>query len=231
LRFFFFIFLYATNIVIFMAKKTALLSTILLFTFLLPSCVGTNNDNTTTSLQCLPERSNVPEHDYTINGHGQPVGWSADSFPIPVIISPSFDEYEVNAIELSIGYWNRTVGLEVFRPVYGLSNVIQHTIGAISLTEQRLEPNCGYQTLGLATKYWNLDFWGEPTVIRSTHIEIHDELQHSSMYMRTVVHELGHALGLHHDRDSSSVMYPSVFDGSWEIEQVDLDFVINSMRR
>lgn len=184
--------------------------------------------------ECDPDATDTerPQYsDYSVNLYGAPVSWFGASFPIPVIISPEFDQYEMGVIEQAINYWNAVVGETVFVPILGLSNNVYWFPGAIILTEQSLDNNCGSQILGLATRRWRIDPLLQPIEINSAHIEIHVGHDRDQSYLRTIVHELGHALGLGHDENRSSVMYPYILDSDWHIEDVDIDFIRQSVHR
>jgi len=50
-------------------------------------------------------------------------------------------------------------------------------------------------------------------------------LIHGTNLLRRSAHELGHALGLGHDEDRFSVMYPRAVDGHFDVTQRDLGLV------
>jgi len=176
-------------------------------------------------VSCSNVSSEVNEENYLTNAYGTPVRWNYDSLPITIVVSPTFDQFETEAIQQSVNYWNEVVGREIFVMTIGLSNDIYFVDDVITITEHDLTNDCGRHFLGLTTRRRIYDIVGVPLLYDSAHIEIHDKHVHNSSYIRTIVHELGHAIGLFHDDNIGSVMYPSILDGEWFIEPEDLEYI------
>jgi hypothetical protein len=175
--------------------------------------------------QCRnPRGSAIPLLDFQTNRYGVPLGWQFDTYPVPVIIGSTFDEQEVRIILQSINHWNGVVGQEVLRPVYGIQDTPLHIPGAITITEQSIPVDCGTQALGLAqTRFIRQN--GVLIRTNSVKVTMHDEYKDETVYFRTAVHELGHALGLCHDSERDSVMFPRIVDEPWIIQRSDIDFL------
>lgn len=185
------------------------------------SCAGTQ----LAQEDCNPSQSRISETDFLEDKFGRPITWSSASLPIPVVVSSSFDQFETMTILQGIEYWNRLVGQQIFYPALGPSNEPEFGSGEIVITRHDLPVSCKRQILGLTT--WRMDHSSieGQTNITTAHVELYSEHVHDKSYLRTVVHELGHTLGLRHDEDTYSVMYPSILDGEWYVEQEDLEII------
>lgn len=143
----------------------------------------------------------------TTNIFGCTTYWESTSFPVRVSPDNTFDEFDSAILQVAVDRWNDVVGAEVFIIV---PNVLleDHTLEGIEISRKELPhplvgycPTVPYNTLeGRLGRIWRAGCLIDRSRIRS-----------SDIYVRTVIHELGHALGLRHDNHKASVMFPSIF--------------------
>lgn len=167
----------------------------------LPSHIQTNPGN------CNQE-NNIPSENSPIsvqNEFGIPIMWNRDAFPIRVITDPNMRTERKSMVREAISTWNRQVGLEVFFYYEGPQTYEE---GTIWVNEEQLPlSECGDQFFGLARRFFDVNILGiRTTIIRAT-IRLHIGVPINQI-LSTIIHELGHALGLHHSRNTNSVMYP-----------------------
>lgn len=175
--------------------------------------------------------SNIPRTDFALDPLGRPITWHPRSFPITVVISTEFDDYEVRTIIKGIEYWNEQVGHRILSPVVSGSNSVRLPRNQIVVIKQNIPHNCQRQTLGLTTWLRRRIRTGEnvTTNIVASRVIINKNHRHDRTYLRTAVHEIGHALGLLHDKNRNSVIYPAILSSDWFIEPEDIVVIRNAV--
>jgi len=195
-----------------------------LFIALASGCVPTHAE--TTPSHCN-ENHNVPSADFANvieNDFGQPVLWNQEAFPIRVIVDYSMREKRKRVVQQAIATWNRETELNIFsyEESVPMETMEENTIW---INEEPLPQNeCGYQLFGLAHRYFRHDFFGIKMSIARSKIQLHVGIPDDRV-LSTAIHEFGHALGLHHDREIQSVMYPHNNGRRGSITEEDIEHV------
>lgn len=164
------------------------------------------------------DQSNVVE-----NFLGEPLMWDQWAFPIPVTVDPEVAEVRHSAVLQAIEVWNEGTGVQVFRYTGRGPNPDRR--GAIWVTENDLpKSQCGGQIYGYAHRLFRRDALGVKTGIDHGWFEFHTGLP-DDRALGTAIHELGHLLGFHHDREIESIMYPYNLPNRGDIAEEDLQYV------
>lgn len=154
---------------------------------------------------------------------GEAVMWDQHAFPIGVTVDPGMSEEKMVAVRQAIEVWNEETGLQVF--VYNGRGPNPNRANTIWIVERELpKSRCGGQVYGYAHRYFRTDALGIKTAIDRGIIELHTGVP-GDRILSTSIHELGHILGLHHDREIESIMYPYNLPDRGDISEEDLQFV------
>lgn len=201
-----------------MLKKLALIF-VLLIVSCSPSHIQIRTNNCT-------QGSDIPSSDApnsVQNEFGSLVMWDQNAFPIRVVVDPGMREERKEVVRQAILAWNQTTGLEVFSYEEGRATEEE---GTISVNEEPLPRNeCDHQIYGLARRFFRTDVFGiQMAIVRGT-IQLHTDVPDERV-LSTAIHELGHALGLHHDGEIESIMFPHNNGQRGFIADEDRDYVI-----
>lgn len=194
-----------------------------LLLFFVVSCVPSHVQ--TTSIDCTSEHR-LPSSDApnsVENDFGRLVLWEQNAFPIRVVMDPNMREKRKRVVQQAVLEWNRTTNLEVFTLEEGPETSEE---GVIWINEEALPENeCGHQLYGLASRFYRRDFFNIKMSISHGRIRLHTGVPDDRV-LSTAIHELGHVLGLHHDRELESIMYPHNNGQRGSITDEDRDYVI-----
>lgn len=201
-----------------MLKKLALIF-VLLIASCSPSHVQIRTNNCTRG-------SDIPSSDApnsVQNEFGSLVMWDQNAFPIRVVVDLNMREKRKEVVRQAILAWNQTTGLEVFSYEEGRTSIQE---GTVFVNEELLPRNeCGHQIYGLARRFFRTDIFGiQMAIVRGT-IRLHADVPDDRI-LSTTIHELGHALGLHHDAEIESIMFPHNNGQRGFISNEDRDYVV-----
>lgn len=138
---------------------------------------------------------------------GAPATWYAEEYPLRLIIHAEVPEDLRDAIIIAASKWNTHLGFEAFEAYLITeeeSQNLRHVKGniLINFSEVPLEIHHIAETVHV----WRMmDYIG---VLRVDISILHYVMGHNYWY-ETMLHELGHVLGLGHDNeDKGSIMFP-----------------------
>lgn len=153
-----------------------------------------------------------------VSQSGAAYHWSPDSFPIPVFIDSSLSLKAYQEVVDSCNVWNAAVRGQVFN-----CGVPDEDAALVHVSMGQLGINAsGNPVSGRAVFVLHTDDEGNDhgqILFASVYLDLEAEV---SKYRQILSHELGHVLGLDHDNDKESLMYPSVIDTSWTIQPEDI---------
>lgn len=145
--------------------------------------------------------------------HGRNIYWTASDFPIYILIDDQLDDTLVSSIDLAVYEWNYQVGFSLFvTDIYDFREPAPRTSGFIAVSQKDLGKsprNPEANVLGLASPYLH----ESSSHIKAVQVWYDDSITADNALL-IMLHELGHALGLAHDNDCSSIMHPHVVNCS-----------------
>lgn len=147
--------------------------------------------------------------------------WYTTNFPLHVVMDESLTPMQVEAVRLAVRRWNVAVGARVFRDPVVVSWTHEalngHLAGYVGVTSRHIPGG------HLGQAHWTV-YRHTPDRMRHVLVVLNPDLSQAVTH-NVVVHELGHALGLAHDEDPSSVMYVQSSDKARIISDEDLEYV------
>lgn len=155
--------------------------------------------------------------------------WDSSAFPILVKIDEGFTPEQQEILISSLSVWNQQAETEIFRwEIADIENYIFYGMvcepqnGQVYVFQTQLGENeAGQPLLGLTTRFFSDD---RSTRIKSAMVEIDLDLA-TINYFFVTLHEFGHVLGLTHDSDFISIMYPYALDSIGVITPEDITYV------
>lgn len=147
---------------------------------------------------------------------GMPLNWSPQQFPLLLVLDPAAGAWGPE-VYVAAQFWNSLMQSEVFLFIPGVGTELFGD-RTLSVVPVRAAPPGRFP-------YTAYGYDAETGAIGSTAIYLPPDAP-AEIRFRTVIHELGHVLGLAHDpRDEYSVMFPYAVFGPFRVTAHDIQAV------
>ena len=152
--------------------------------------------------------------------------WAYEDFPLSIYPVAGTSVTSLNHLKAAVNFWNKQIGSEIF--VIKRNHPQEpRTVGSVLFGERDLHGWApGRDFAGITQFRFSNDIFGHIYRIHSTNVWIHEDMPESLMHA-TLIHELGHVLGLEHDERIGSCMFPIA---EFVVPQVDADDVTHIRR-
>lgn len=184
---------------------------------------------------CLLQRGSEPE--IIVPPSRNHFRWDYSAFPLQLgVDTSSFSSDERETIKEVVYYWNDLIGTTVFEVTEVDINdhmitgeVVRSPFGHIIIYETELGmAENGASSLGLANVHPSYEL-GTVSGIHDGVVRIDSTNVNAHLFL-VVAHELGHILGLSHDNDITSLMWPYVTESAGVVMPEDIDFIRSQLR-
>jgi len=163
------------------------------------------------------------------NSYNQPILWK--NYPMTVVIDRRLSDRQKQDTISAINRWNIAAGANIFTYEFSGNGQDPNSEGYVWLTRCNLGIGThGRQVLGAAYRYYETDNSGIPVSISGGYICAWNQLDDVDWYP-VILHELGHIIGLNHDRATESIMQPFAAASTFIIMPNDIAHVRTMARR
>lgn len=165
---------------------------------------------------------NTEYYQFRVDVYGRYVHWNLADVPILVNINSEFTPVETDIIVQAVHSWNEEVGFDLFRLAESPEDRFIRTHSIFIQKVDSIPRRNGLTILGLCYSYFS--YAGIAPRVRHSITNVRIEVienKDQTEFLRTIRHELGHAIGLGHDHNRDSLMYPRMDHTEGALEERD----------